>query len=184
MRDMGGIIVEAARLTSEAVPLLRAIGRNGSRLITLTERLVQIPGSPPSLLNPPRGCRFNPRCPSASDICRETVPGVTALAAGANHSLFLKTDGTLWGMGYNSSGQLGDGTTNNQGKPVKIGLLQRYATDAAMEEKHPYQRGATSGKKVAVVGATGAVGHEILSILAEREFPVSDVVALNADPCH
>lgn len=32
--------------------------------------------------------------------------------------------------------------------------------------------------KVAVVGATGAVGHEMLSILADREFPVSEVVAL------
>lgn len=44
MRDMGGIIVEAARLTEEAVPLLRTIGRNGPRLITLTGRLVQIEG--------------------------------------------------------------------------------------------------------------------------------------------
>lgn len=44
MRDMGGIIVEAARLTEEAVPLLREISRNGSRLITLTGRLVQIEG--------------------------------------------------------------------------------------------------------------------------------------------
>jgi len=44
MRDMGGIIVEAARLTEEAVPLLREIGRNGSRLIALTGRLVQIEG--------------------------------------------------------------------------------------------------------------------------------------------
>lgn len=44
MRDMGGIIVEAARLTEEAVPLLRTIGKNGSRLITLTGRLVQIEG--------------------------------------------------------------------------------------------------------------------------------------------
>jgi len=35
--------------------------------------------------------------------------------------------------------------------------------------------------KVAVVGATGAVGHEILSILAERNFPVSSVVALASD---
>ena len=35
--------------------------------------------------------------------------------------------------------------------------------------------------KVAVVGATGAVGHEILSILSEREFPVSSVVALASD---
>ena len=35
-----------------------------------------------------------------------------------------------------------------------------------------------SGFKVAVAGATGNVGHEMLSILAERQFPVSEVVAL------
>lgn len=41
-----------------------------------------------------------------------------------------------------------------EGKPVKIGLLQRYATDQAMaEKKHPYTRAAKTGKKVAVVGA-------------------------------
>ncbi|MFZ0209970.1 MAG: aspartate-semialdehyde dehydrogenase [Roseiarcus sp.] len=35
-----------------------------------------------------------------------------------------------------------------------------------------------SGFKVAVVGATGNVGREMLAILAERQFPVSEVVAL------
>jgi glutamate synthase (NADPH/NADH) small chain len=40
-----------------------------------------------------------------------------------------------------------------EGKPVKIGLLQRYATDVAMKEKQPYVRGKASGKKIAVVGA-------------------------------
>jgi aspartate-semialdehyde dehydrogenase len=34
------------------------------------------------------------------------------------------------------------------------------------------------GFRVAVAGATGAVGHEILNILAEREFPADEVVAL------
>jgi aspartate-semialdehyde dehydrogenase len=34
------------------------------------------------------------------------------------------------------------------------------------------------GYRVAVVGATGNVGHEILNILAEREFPADEVVAL------
>ncbi|MEN5081912.1 aspartate-semialdehyde dehydrogenase [Bosea sp. TWI1241] len=34
------------------------------------------------------------------------------------------------------------------------------------------------GYKVAIAGATGNVGHEILDILAERAFPVSEVVAL------
>ncbi len=37
------------------------------------------------------------------------------------------------------------------------------------------------GYKVAVVGATGAVGREILTTLAEREFPADDVVALASE---
>ena len=32
--------------------------------------------------------------------------------------------------------------------------------------------------KIAVVGATGNVGREMLSVLAERQFPISEVVAL------
>jgi peptide/nickel transport system ATP-binding protein len=36
--------------------------------------LVQLPGEPPDLLNPPPGCRFHPRCPYATEICREQVP--------------------------------------------------------------------------------------------------------------
>jgi oligopeptide/dipeptide ABC transporter ATP-binding protein len=36
-----------------------------------TSRLAQIKGQPPSLLAPPQGCRFNPRCPHAFDRCLE-----------------------------------------------------------------------------------------------------------------
>jgi alpha-tubulin suppressor-like RCC1 family protein len=39
---------------------------------------------------------------------------------GFDYSLFLETDGSLWGMGYNAHGQLGDGTTNNASYPEKI----------------------------------------------------------------
>ncbi len=35
---------------------------------------VTITGEPPSPINPPAGCRFHPRCPSASDVCRTTEP--------------------------------------------------------------------------------------------------------------
>jgi peptide/nickel transport system ATP-binding protein len=31
-------------------------------------------GEPPSLIVPPSGCRFHPRCPHAMAVCRETVP--------------------------------------------------------------------------------------------------------------
>jgi len=42
MKDMGGIIVDAARLVAEAMPLLRDVARNGDRLHELTERLVRM----------------------------------------------------------------------------------------------------------------------------------------------
>lgn len=37
-------------------------------------QLTLLPGDPPDLLDPPYGCRFHPRCPYATDICREQVP--------------------------------------------------------------------------------------------------------------
>lgn len=36
-----------------------------------------VPGSPPSLLNPPPGCLFHPRCPSARDSCSQEMPELT-----------------------------------------------------------------------------------------------------------
>ncbi|WP_117192036.1 ABC transporter ATP-binding protein [Rhizobium terrae] len=37
-------------------------------------------GSPPSLADPPKGCRFHPRCPLAMEICRHENPALTTLA--------------------------------------------------------------------------------------------------------
>src|SRR3954447_19468974 len=37
------------------------------------------------------------------------------------------------------------------------------------------------GYRVAVVGATGAVGNEMLQILAERNFPIDEIVALASE---
>ncbi len=45
---------------------------------------------------------------------------VIAIAAGNVHSLFLKSDGSLWGMGGNMGGELGDGTYNNANSPEQI----------------------------------------------------------------
>jgi len=44
------------------------------RLEADMDRLVQIPGQPPSLLRPPNGCRFHPRCPDAMQVCPTRHP--------------------------------------------------------------------------------------------------------------
>jgi alpha-tubulin suppressor-like RCC1 family protein len=46
--------------------------------------------------------------------------GVTAIAAGGFHSLLLKSDDSLWAMGDNEYGQLGDGTYNITNLPERI----------------------------------------------------------------
>ena len=45
---------------------------------------------------------------------------VVAVAAGGAHSLFLKSDGTLWSMGYNLYGQLGIGNPTDTNRPVCV----------------------------------------------------------------
>ena len=43
---------------------------------------VGIAGAVPSPLTPPAGCRFNPRCPRATAICREARPDLAERATG------------------------------------------------------------------------------------------------------
>src|SRR5579859_2464119 len=45
---------------------------------------------------------------------------VTNISAGFAYSLFLKSDGSLWAMGYNFRAELGDGTFNNTNRPEQI----------------------------------------------------------------
>ncbi|MHB8643408.1 MAG: ABC transporter ATP-binding protein [Gaiellaceae bacterium] len=55
------------------------------RLDVEVERLVQIQGQPPSLLNPPRGCRFHPRCPYVFEKCKSEEPPLDTVSHDASH---------------------------------------------------------------------------------------------------
>lgn len=50
------------------------------------------------------------------------MTGVSRVAAGTYHNVALKNDGTLWAVGYNGSGQLGNGSTT--GSPRFVQMLQ------------------------------------------------------------
>jgi alpha-tubulin suppressor-like RCC1 family protein len=45
---------------------------------------------------------------------------VKAIAAGIDHMVALKSDGTVWTWGYNQNGQLGDNSTTRRTTPVQV----------------------------------------------------------------
>jgi oligopeptide/dipeptide ABC transporter ATP-binding protein len=52
---------------------------------TDVDRLAQIPGQPPSLLQPPPACRFAPRCAHAMEVCTMRHPSLAPAKAGSGH---------------------------------------------------------------------------------------------------
>jgi oligopeptide/dipeptide ABC transporter ATP-binding protein len=58
------------------------------------EELEIIPGSVPSLINPPAGCRFHPRCPYAREICRQEKPEELVIEKG--HMVACHQFGIHW----------------------------------------------------------------------------------------
>ncbi len=44
--------------------------------------LISIPGSPPKLVNPPKGCRFAARCPFAVEVCSQEEPAMEDVEPG------------------------------------------------------------------------------------------------------
>lgn len=49
-----------------------------------------------------------------------TLSGLVSASAGSSHSLFVKSDRTLWAVGFNNYGQLGNGSTANRTTPTQI----------------------------------------------------------------
>jgi peptide/nickel transport system ATP-binding protein len=85
----GGRVVEEAHVddlfAKPEMPYTWGLLGSLPRLHITSERLEQIPGQPPSLLHPPVGCAFNPRCAYAFDRCREELPELRAGAVGRDH---------------------------------------------------------------------------------------------------
>lgn len=72
-RAPAGVIVTAPRHPYTRL-LISSLPEVGVRYAD--RRLSGIPGEPPSLLDPPAGCRFRDRCPLAFDRCAEEPPVV------------------------------------------------------------------------------------------------------------
>ena len=61
----------------------------------------------------------------------QRLTSVIAVAAGKQHTVALRSDGTVWAWGYNNDGQLGDGTQLSRPLPVQaLGLANVVAVSA------------------------------------------------------
>jgi alpha-tubulin suppressor-like RCC1 family protein len=70
--------------------------------------------------------------PSVKAVKVQNLSGFAAIAAGSNHNMVLKSDGTVWAWGSNSNGQLGDGTTGgSNGTPMPVQNLSGVTCIAA-----------------------------------------------------
>ncbi|MEM1928679.1 MAG: ABC transporter ATP-binding protein [Thermofilaceae archaeon] len=50
--------------------------------LRVDKKLEFIPGAPPSLISPPPGCRFHPRCPYVMDVCKREEPPTVEVKPG------------------------------------------------------------------------------------------------------
>ena len=69
--------------TRPAHPYTQVLTKAAPKLDPLNRRRdYAIEGEPPSPINTPTGCRFHPRCPFCTDICRTEVPALAEIAPG------------------------------------------------------------------------------------------------------
>ncbi len=79
---------DAREVFSEpAHPYTRELLR--STISLQTTGLNYIPGAPPDLIDPPPGCRFHPRCPSAMGICNQRQPPEVTAGGGQRVACWL-----------------------------------------------------------------------------------------------
>jgi peptide/nickel transport system ATP-binding protein len=105
-------IAEGAGATNEAAVLAEAEAESAS------------PGEPPSLISPPSGCRFHPRCPQAMERCRTELPPRFAVGDGQWAACWLY-DGKPLAPDPADAGTTGTtgstGTTGTAAEPVGAG---------------------------------------------------------------
>lgn len=84
----GNIVEQADVMTlfgSPKHPYTRALLAAVPKVGTKGGKLEAIPGMVPSLITPPPGCKFHPRCPHAMEICRKEFPQMIRI--GEEHSV-------------------------------------------------------------------------------------------------
>jgi peptide/nickel transport system ATP-binding protein len=122
------------------------------------ERLYSIPGLPPDLMNPPKGCRFAPRCRYATDRCRAEDPELGGETVGHRFACFFPVGDPEWSRTKRTVEHVGP----------RLPELAPPAGDASvlLDVEHlvkdfPVTRGAVLQRRVGSVSAVADVSFAI-----------------------
>src|SRR5271165_2641288 len=124
------------------------------------ERLYSIPGLPPDLVNPPKGCRFAARCRYVTDRCREEEPSLTGEVAGHEFRCFYP-------VGPSERTHTGRLTGFNQA-PAEAAVPGPGIGDVLLDVEHlvkdyPVTKGAVLQRRVGWLSAVADVNFAIRS---------------------
>ena len=99
---------------------------------------------------------------------------VVAVTAGNNDSLFLKSDGTLWAMGDNSFGELGDGFSPAQSSPVSVPGMYLATVISGCNAQHTLAVGLPLRITSPPASQTGLLGGSVtFSVTADGAGPLA-----------
>ena len=74
----------------------------------------------------------------------QIIPGAKAVAGSAYHSMVLTNEGRVWSTGWNQYGQLGDGSTMDKIKFIRVIARGAKAVAAGDIQSHSFSNGATT----------------------------------------
>ncbi|MBI9109302.1 MAG: hypothetical protein JEZ04_21325 [Spirochaetales bacterium] len=87
------------------------------------------------------------------------MSGVTAVSAGTNFSLALKSDGTVWSWGYNYYGQLGNDSFSDSRIPTQVEISSGYLNDVVQISAGTYHASALKSDGSVMTWGNNGVGQ-------------------------
>jgi alpha-tubulin suppressor-like RCC1 family protein len=122
---------------------------------------------------------------TSTPVLIPNLTDVIAIAAGIDHSLALRADGTVWAWGSNERGELGDGTGADSSVPVMVSALSGVKAIAAGDQ-HCLAVTADGAVWAWGVNSYGQIGDGAYSdqLTPVPVLNLSDVVVIDAGPFH
>lgn len=107
------------------------------------------------------------------------LDSITHISAGFRHSLFLRSDSSVWACGENYQGQLGDGTTTNRFDVVQVISSNKYIAIDAGQDHSIFLKSDSTVWACGHYGGLG-IGHWNTQTTPAQTLNLNNVIELSA----